>query len=140
MWGEPHPQGHEVKVVQQIVWNNAQQIAASYPDAQKARYQAAAQILRVPYWDWATHATSTMPDVVSQPVITINTPKGSQSIVNPLYNYTFHPLPSAPDFPSNEIVSRSIESDKLAHARLHDFGGHGVGYFSTPSCMILTWI
>ena len=76
--------------MQQIVWNNAQQIAGTYPDSQKANYQAAAQTLRVPYWDWASHAT--LPDVVSQPMININTPVGSKSIVNPLYNYTFHIL------------------------------------------------
>lgn len=54
-----------------------------------------------------------MPDVTNQPTIAINTPTGPQSISNPLYNYTFHPQPSAPDFPPNEAVSwfRKLFSD-----------------------------
>ena len=55
----------------------------------------------MPYWDWALNAT--MPDVVNQPSITINTPNGSQSIDNPLYTYNFHPLPSPPEFPTFKV-------------------------------------
>ena len=46
-----------------------------------------------------------MPDPVNDPTITINTPQGPQSISNPLYTYTFHPLPSAPDFPADDPLS-----------------------------------
>ena len=44
-----------------------------------------------------------MPDVLNQPLININTPNGSQIVDNPLYNYTFHPLPSQPDFPNVKV-------------------------------------
>ena len=44
-----------------------------------------------------------MPDVLNQPIISVNTPNGSQNIANPLYNYTFHPLPSSPDFPNVKV-------------------------------------
>ncbi|KAL8776949.1 MAG: hypothetical protein Q9213_008074 [Squamulea squamosa] len=40
-----------------------------------------------------------MPPEVSQPTIYIKTPNGTVSVSNPLYNYTFHPLPSNDDFP-----------------------------------------
>ncbi|KAL8794331.1 MAG: hypothetical protein Q9195_003158 [Heterodermia aff. obscurata] len=76
----------------------AQQIASTYPESSKATYQSAASTLRIPYWDWALDTN--MPDVTNQPMININTPNGSQFIANPLYNYTFHPLPSPPDFPN----------------------------------------
>jgi len=56
----------------------------------------------MPYWDWSINPT--MPDVANQPMININAPGGTQSIVNPLYNYTFHPQPSATDFPPDEQV------------------------------------
>ena len=92
-----------LKPAQQAVWTFAQQIATSYPDAQRTQYQAAALSLRVPYWDWAFNAT--MPDPVNDPIITINTPQGIQSISNPLYNYTFHPLPGPPDFPAGDDLS-----------------------------------
>ena len=92
-----------VETSQQIIYNNAQQIAATYPSATVAQYQAAATTLRIPYWDWARNAT--MPDVTNQPKITVNTPTGSQLIDNPLYTYTFHPRPSTSDFPTSESVS-----------------------------------
>ena len=92
------------KTTQQLLWKHAQKIAATYPAAQRNTYQAAATSFRVPYWDWAINAT--MPDPVNDPMITINTPKGTLSIVNPLYNYTFHPHPSATDFPPSDSVGR----------------------------------
>ena len=92
-----------IDMFQQIIYNNAQQIAGTYPSATIAQYQAAATTLRIPYWDWARNAT--MPDVTNQPKITINTPTGSQLIDNPLYTYTFHPRPSTSDFPTKESVS-----------------------------------
>ena len=92
-----------VDMWQQIIYNNAQQIAATYPSATVAQYQAAATTLRIPYWDWARNAT--MPDVTNQPKITINTPTGPQLIDNPLYTYIFHPRPSTSDFPTSESVS-----------------------------------
>ena len=91
------------EIFQQIIYNNAQQIAATYPSDTVAQYQAAATTLRIPYWDWARNAT--MPDVTNQPKITIHTPTGTQLIDNPLYTYTFHPRPSTSDFPTSESVS-----------------------------------
>ena len=88
---------------QQILWSNAQDIATQFPDDQKDEYVAAAVTLRVPYWDWSTSAT--MPAVVNEPEIDINTPDGYHSVVNPLYNYTFHPQPSPQDFPRDDVVS-----------------------------------
>lgn len=43
-----------------------------------------------------------MPDSVNSPMISVNSPHGAMNIVNPLYNYTFHPQPSAPDFPPSD--------------------------------------
>ena len=88
----------------QIIWGNAQSIATSYPWSQRGQYAAAATTLRIPYWDWAFNAT--MPDIVSLPKITINTPTGSQSVSNPFYNYSFHPIPPASQFPSGDALSK----------------------------------
>ena len=43
-----------------------------------------------------------MPDPVNSPTITVNTPHGIMNIANPLYSYTFHPQPSAADFPPSD--------------------------------------
>ena len=77
-----------------------------YPASLKTKYQAAAANLRMPYWDWALNTT--MPDVANQPLINVTTPTGSDTIANPLYNYTFHPLPSPPDFPASSKVGERI--------------------------------
>ena len=106
---------YTAKLIQQLLWNNAQQIAATYPAAQRSTYQMAATSFRVPYWDWAINAT--MPDPVNDPMITINTPQGTLSIINPLYNYTFHPHPSAADFPPTDTVGRLYQSRSLNRSR-----------------------
>ena len=48
-----------------------------------------------------------MPAVINQPIINVNTPNGSQDIANPLYDYTFHPLPTPPDFPNIKVGTHS---------------------------------
>ena len=88
---------------EQTLWGYAQTIAAGYPASNKAVYQAAAITMRIPYWDWSVNAT--MPDLVNQPNITITTATGAKSISNPLYTYTFHPLPSSPAFPRGNALS-----------------------------------
>ncbi|KAL9136330.1 MAG: hypothetical protein Q9175_002475, partial [Cornicularia normoerica] len=85
---------------EQIIWNNAQQIAATYPTAQRSQYQAAATTLRILYWDWAL--VTTMPDPVNSSIICVNSPHGVMNIVNPLYTYTFHAQPSAAEFPPSD--------------------------------------
>jgi len=47
-----------------------------------------------------------MPDPVNDLMITVNTPQGALDMVNPLYNYTFHPQPSASDFPPDDTLSK----------------------------------
>jgi tyrosinase len=89
-------------VQQEMIWNYAQTIANSYPEEQRPTYIAAAETLRVPFWDWALDPK--LPECMTSPVISINTPTGSQSITNPLYSYLFSPSP-AKGFPANDPVS-----------------------------------
>jgi hypothetical protein len=89
---------------QEMIWNYAQTIAESYPEAQRTTYIAAAEILRVPYWDWALDPK--LPECMTAPMISINTPTGLQSITNPLYSYLFSPS-SAKGFPAGDPVSIS---------------------------------
>ena len=72
------------------------QVANQFPEGElRDNYTAAASTLRVPYWDWAMTPPSgqnSLPDSVAQPTITVTTPNGTQTIANPLYSYTFHPM------------------------------------------------
>ena len=99
--------------LKQIIWSGALQIANTYPTSLRSRYQAAAQNLRIPYWDWASN--SSMPDLVNQPMISVNTPSGILNINNPLLMYSFHPQPSASDFPS---IDGTVRFSNLAGSDL----------------------
>lgn len=90
---------------QQILWTHAQSIARTYPSSLRDRYVAAAATLRVPYWDWA--ATPALPEVVTTPLITINTPDGMKNMDNPLFNYTFQSDAAGNGFPAGHPVSQS---------------------------------
>jgi tyrosinase len=91
-WHRPY-----VMLYEQILQNQAQQIAASYTVDTDAWKQAALD-LRQPFWDWAANAVP--PDqVIAQQQVTITISDGSTSQVdNPWYQYTFNPIdPSFPD-------------------------------------------
>jgi tyrosinase len=80
-------------------------IANEFTGPEKQDYVNAALRFRIPYWDWASD--SSLPDVVaSQGTIQVTTPQGNQTIPNPLYCYTFNPLPA--DFgsglPDEQVV------------------------------------
>jgi tyrosinase len=71
-------------------------VANQFPPGElQDTYRAAASTLRIPYWDWAMAPPSgqnSLPDSVARPTITVTTPNGTQTIDNPLYAYTFHPM------------------------------------------------
>lgn len=88
--------------MQQILWEHAQDIASDYPDEQRDQHLKAALTLRVPYWDWAIYPD--LPNVTTQPEISINTPSGRQTIDNPLYSYVFQANATGNGFPATEPV------------------------------------
>lgn len=88
---------------EQLISETAQAIASQYPDSERSQYLQAAETLRIPYWDWAS--SWAMPTVVTDANITVNTPKGKQTMTNPLTGYTFHPHPSVTDFTPSDGVS-----------------------------------
>ena len=98
-WHRPY-----IVVFEQILAQQAQTIAAQFPTAQRTAYQAAANTLRWPYWDWAMRPANNGPVVpasVSSATISVTYPNGTTATVaNPLYSYRFHPL-TASDFSGN---------------------------------------
>lgn len=80
---------------QQLV-SIAKGIANQYPTSTRAAYQTAAAQLRMPYWDWAAKPPNggpTLPQSITAQSVTLDTPSGSQTILNPLLQYTL-PNPS----------------------------------------------
>jgi tyrosinase len=78
-------------VYEQLLVQNAIEAANEFQGSDQQRYLSAAQNLRIPYWDWAApqNGGNTVPDVLVQPQITVNTPSGQQTIDNPVYSYKF---------------------------------------------------
>ncbi|KAG8945788.1 hypothetical protein FRC03_001635 [Tulasnella sp. 419] len=84
-WHRPYVAGYE-----QFIQQNALIIAQSYNDP---TWVDAAQRLRAPYWDWAAQGQAVPPDeIINMPQVTITTPSGRQSVTNPFWGYTFHPI------------------------------------------------
>lgn len=66
----------------------AQEIALRYPRNEVRRYQDAADVLRLPFWDWA--AMSDMPAVTAGQTVSIRTSSGNvEEVANPLYDFDY---------------------------------------------------
>ncbi|OAP63560.1 hypothetical protein AYL99_02787 [Fonsecaea erecta] len=106
----PFPTWHRpyVALFEQLIWQYAQGIASHYPDDQRDEYSSAALSLRVPYWDWAVYPA--LPDVVSEPQISINTPNGWQTVNNPLYTYVFQSDAAGNGFPLSDPMANFSET------------------------------
>jgi len=94
-WHRPY-----LALFEQIITSNARNIANSYPSSNRARYQAAATNLRMPYWDWSVNYG--LPPVMNSPLIVVTTPSGAKTIVNPLFEYRF-PSGTSSSFPQDAI-------------------------------------
>jgi tyrosinase len=82
-------------VLQQVVVQHAIDAANEFSGSDRDRYLAAAQNLRIPYWDWArpvSNGQHVAPDSVTSPGISVNLPSGPATIANPLYSYRFRPV------------------------------------------------
>ncbi|KAI1416556.1 Di-copper centre-containing protein [Hypoxylon sp. FL1857] len=100
-WHRPY-----VALYEQALGSEVQRIASEYGGHQNASaYRDAAQVFRLPYWDWASNPE--LPHSCAQENITINGPRGSVTLHNPLYSYRWqtYPLnqsqfPGYQDFPA----------------------------------------
>ena len=82
---------------QNILYSVIQDIASQWENVEdRARYQAAAQNFRIPYWDWAAEppsGESVLPKSIGRNAfVDVDGPNGKQTIANPLFSYRFKPL------------------------------------------------
>ncbi|QSZ35676.1 hypothetical protein DSL72_006798 [Monilinia vaccinii-corymbosi] len=87
---------------EQILYELIMLIAGMYPPGPvRDKYIELAQCFRCPFWDWAirpAEGQSVLPSSLMTPNITVNGPRGEQTIAHPLFSYQFHNL-SAMDYP-----------------------------------------
>ena len=77
---------------EQQFMNVVNQLANEYPDNRRAWMTGAASTMRFPYWDWAAHPAPgypSLPNVMSDKYISVETPTGMQTIINPLFRHDF---------------------------------------------------
>lgn len=70
----------------------AKQIASQFTGSDKTTYTNAANLMRLPFWDWAAHAPNNgnvMPQSLTAPYVTLDTPTGRKTIQNPMAKYHF---------------------------------------------------
>lgn len=108
VWHRPY-----LALLEQVIWQHAQDIAVGYPVELQGQYIAAARSLRLPYWDWTIH---NLPSAVASPTVVIDLPNGTSAVHNPLYKYIF---------PLNMTTSR-IFPDRFQIASLQ----HSVRHYS----------
>ncbi|CAN9380981.1 unnamed protein product [Alternaria alternata] len=93
------------------------------------RYLTAANEFRIPYWDWAQGTTAgPVPDIFTAPYLTIiDTDRTPVVISNPLYSYTFDPVPEGFDmkwrqmsttirWPENDSPNATSQQSKFVDA------------------------
>ncbi|TDZ36414.1 Polyphenol oxidase 1 [Colletotrichum spinosum] len=80
-----------LSLYEQILVGHARDIAAAYPGDDERIYVDMAEILRLPYWDWAMD--SNVPPVTALPTVFVHKPVNGTvqrtSVRNPLYRYTY---------------------------------------------------
>ncbi|KAF2019200.1 Di-copper centre-containing protein [Aaosphaeria arxii CBS 175.79] len=91
-WHRPY-----LSIFEQVLSQKAVEVAAEFEDeATKARYQAIAETLRLPYWDWAKRTVEgerILPTSIAGPTAVVTFPNGTEAEVeNPLLLYRFNPL------------------------------------------------
>ena len=93
-WHRPY-----IALFEQVFYQNVQAVVQTFPAGPvRDMYNAAAQTIRFPFWDWAVAPSSglpTFPLIMSSKTALVNTPSGQQTINNPLLRYTFNPLVSS---------------------------------------------
>ncbi|KAK6073363.1 hypothetical protein SCUP234_08702 [Seiridium cupressi] len=113
-WHRPY-----LALYEQILGRKVQDIANEYTGDDAAQYMTAAESFRIPFWDWADD--SNLPPSTTWPEINVNTPKGKETVPNPLYSFKWpeFPLNNDPDwFPTTTdgpVYWNSTGSQRLIH-------------------------
>lgn len=87
-------------VKQQVLAQHIQAIAMQYRGSLADTYRRAADLWRIPYWDWADGQS--IPSVFTTSNVTVTGPLGRVTVDNPLLTYRFQKFPlNATLFPSD---------------------------------------
>ena len=106
------------------------------------KYTAAAQNIRLPYWDWAVtpQSGSSLPSILTTELVQLQTPRGPLTVANPLFSYNFHPLnvnevntpyPRTVRFPDSQGKSQNVLVARLIDANRESMRQRVYSLFTT---------
>ncbi|KAK7713881.1 hypothetical protein SLS63_011894 [Diaporthe eres] len=81
-------------------------------------YRAAAESLRVAYWDWA--ANSSLPEIITHERISVNGPSGPVTVKNPLHSYWFQSYPFTIQYMNAGVLSEQSRSTRCPTRDIND--------------------
>ncbi|KAK6530954.1 hypothetical protein TWF281_007784 [Arthrobotrys megalospora] len=117
-------------LLEQTIYRKAREIAGRFSGDARTRYQAAAEGIRLPYWDWSDPNTqSRIPAIVMAATVSVTQPGTNgapvtATIPNPLKSYTFQSADSISTFWANfarwRTTLRQPTNDGVAQEELAD--------------------
>ncbi|KAK9809904.1 hypothetical protein WJX72_001370 [[Myrmecia] bisecta] len=107
-WHRPY-----VALLEQELRHWAKTIASEYTGPDAAAYAAAAEELRMPFWDWLAN-DSQAPALLTDPKVTVNAPTGSHTLANPLAAYRFPKTPVGSGYNFHQWINDPNPNDPPA--------------------------
>lgn len=98
--------------------SHAIQISQRYTGDQAPAYRAAAESLRVAYWDWA--ANSTLPEIITHEWVDVNGPTGPATVKNPLHSYWFQNYPFTMQYMNAGTLSKQSRTTRCPDKDIDD--------------------
>ncbi|KKY34944.1 putative tyrosinase 2 [Diaporthe ampelina] len=113
LWHRPF-----ISLYEQTLVSHAIQISQRYTGDKAPEYRAAAESLRVAYWDWA--ANSSLPDIITHERINVNGPSGPVTVKNPLHSYWFQNYPFTIQYMNGGPLSKQSRSTRCPNKDIVD--------------------
>ena len=126
-WHRPY-----LVLLEQVLHEEALRIAGEFTGTERERYLAAADDLRLPYWDWASEEE--IPSVVLAQTINVIKPNGPTDIANPLFSYAFQQSPPDTHVGGSETARHAVANERIVNTfpgrQLQTLGLFNIGQFN----------
>lgn len=120
--------------------SHAIQISQRYAGVEAPAYRAAAESLRVAYWDWA--ANSSLPEIITHERIRVNGPSGPVTVKNPLHSYWFQNYPFTIQYMNGGVLSKQSRSTRCPTKNIDDDVAKvnaGLAFSEFKAQVVRTW-
>ncbi|POS71536.1 hypothetical protein DHEL01_v210068, partial [Diaporthe helianthi] len=102
----------------QTLVSHAIKISEKYKGENASAYRAAAESLRVAYWDWAANAS--IPEIITHERTKVNGPTGPMTVRNPLHSYWFQTYPFTFRYMDSGVLSQQSRTTRCPTHSMND--------------------